>query len=33
MCGNMIVIGMISVTLLKIGGTSGTEHQVHHNDF
>jgi hypothetical protein len=28
----MAIIGMISATSLKIRGTSGTEHQVHHND-
>jgi hypothetical protein len=32
MRGNMAVIGMISATLTKIGGTSRTKHQVHHND-
>jgi hypothetical protein len=33
MCGNMAVIGMISTTSSKIGGSSGTKHQVHHNKF
>jgi hypothetical protein len=31
--GNMAVIRMISTTSLKIEDASGTEHQVHHNDF
>jgi hypothetical protein len=32
MCGNMAVIGMISATSSKIGGTSGTEDQVNDDD-
>jgi hypothetical protein len=31
MRGTMAVIGMTSTTLLKIGGASKTEHQVHHH--
>jgi hypothetical protein len=33
MRGNKGVIEMISATPSKIGGASGIEHQVHHNDF